>query len=232
MINLIYEILKVILNKEQRGNVTPAEFNYLAKQVQETIFRGYFTDLSRDTLRDNRGVGAAGFASFVHNQRQRIDRFAKTATLSFDTPNFDLPNDLYMLYQHGITTSTGIVIEEVSPSKVGYLGQSSAAPSATFPVYERVNEGEILISPSSINSGVTCRYIRKPLDPNWTYTEVSGEPLFNAADADYQDFELHPDEFSNIVIQMLSYFGINIRESEVAQYAEALKQKQDSKEES
>lgn len=232
MINQIYQILQTILNKEQRGNVTPAEFNLLAKQVQEKIFRGYFNDYSRDVIRMNRGMGGVGFADLAGNQRQRIDRFAKTATLSFDSPNFDLPADLYMIYQNGIMTEGGIVIEEVEPGKVGYLNQSAAAPSETFPVYERVNEGEILISPSTIIAGVTCRYIRTPLDPNWTFMVVSGEPLFDAADPDYQDFELHPDEFSNIVIQMLSYFGINIRETEVAQYAEALKQKQDTKEES
>ena len=232
MINLIYQILQTILNKEQRGNVTPAEFNLLAKQVQEAIFRAYFNDYARDVLKMNRGMGGSGLADLAFNQRQKIERFNATATLAFSSPNFTLPADLFMLHDSGILTSGGIVIDEVQAGKIGYLNLSEAAPSVTFPVYERVSPTSILVAPSSIIAGVTCRYIRTPLDPNWTYTSVSNEPLFNAADVNYQDFELHPDEFSNIVIQMLSYFGINIREAEVTQYAEALKQKQDTKEES
>ena len=85
--------------------------------------------------------------------------------------------------------------------------------------------------PNTITTGVTCRYLREPLDPKWTFTDVSGTEMFNPSAVDFQDFELHTSEFPNIVIQMLSFFGINIREPMVTQYAEALKQKQTNKEE-
>ena len=90
---------------------------------------------------------------------------------------------------------------------------------------------KITISPSSIITSVTCRYVRVPAAPKWTYTVVSSAELFDNTLSDFQDFELHESEFSNIVIRMLSYSGINIKDKEVAQYAEALKQKQTIKEE-
>ena len=43
-INTVYTTVLYILNKEQRGYVTPAEFNSLAVQVQEEIFESYFPD--------------------------------------------------------------------------------------------------------------------------------------------------------------------------------------------
>ena len=43
-INTVYNTVLYILNKEQRGYVTPAEFNSLAVQVQEEIFESYFPD--------------------------------------------------------------------------------------------------------------------------------------------------------------------------------------------
>ena len=43
-INTVYTTVLYILNKEQRGYVTPVEFNSLAVQVQEEIFASYFPD--------------------------------------------------------------------------------------------------------------------------------------------------------------------------------------------
>ena len=43
-VNTVYQTVLYILNKEQRGYITPAEFNSLAAQVQAEIFRSYFPD--------------------------------------------------------------------------------------------------------------------------------------------------------------------------------------------
>ena len=43
-INTVYTTVLYILNKEQRGYVTPAEFNSLATLVQDEIFESYFPD--------------------------------------------------------------------------------------------------------------------------------------------------------------------------------------------
>lgn len=229
MINSIYELLKTILNKELRGNLTPTEFNLIAKQVQEEIFRGYFEDEARDKTKEMRGMASKGFSNLSFNQRQRIEQFAAKATLTYNDPNFDLPANLYMIKDHGIDYN-GTVIDEIEGQYVGFAGKSLMAPSTTFPTYEHIG-GQISVAPSTITSGVTCRYVRVPADPKWTYTVVSNTELFNIAAGDYQDFELHPSEFSNIVIRMASYFGVNLREEQVIQYAEAMKQKTDIKEE-
>lgn len=229
MINSIYELLKTIINKELRGNLTPVEFNLIAKQVQEEIFRGYFEDEARDKYREKRGIVSQGYANLSFNQRQRIDQFSAQAVLAYSAPNFTLPADLYLIKDFGIDVN-GTVVEEMEGQKVAFLGKSLAAPSTTFPTYEP-KAGIITISPATIITGVNCRYLRKPLDPKWTYTVVSNTELYNPGAGDFKDFELHPSEFSNIVIRMLSYFGVNIGQTEVTQYAEALKQKQEIKEE-
>ena len=41
-VNEVYQTVLYILNKEQRGYVTPAEFNSLARQAQLDIFEKYF----------------------------------------------------------------------------------------------------------------------------------------------------------------------------------------------
>lgn len=229
MINEVYELLKTIMNKELRGNITPQELNLIAKQVQEEIFRGYFEDEARDKYKEKVGRSGKGYSNLSLNQRQRLDMFSKVTTLTYSNPNFILPPDLYMIKEFGITAG-GSVVEEMEGQNIGFLSKSLSAPSSIFPIYEQ-QAGEILITPTTITEGVICRYLRKPLDPKWTYTVVNNTELYNPSASDFQDFELHPSEFSNIVISMLSYFGINIRETEVTQYAEAKKHKNQIKEE-
>ena len=46
-IDTVYQKVLAIANKEQRGYVTPQEFNLLANQAQLEIFEQYFYDLSQ-----------------------------------------------------------------------------------------------------------------------------------------------------------------------------------------
>ena len=46
-INDVYQKVQAIANKEQRGYVTPLEFNLLANQVQNDMFEQYFYDLNQ-----------------------------------------------------------------------------------------------------------------------------------------------------------------------------------------
>lgn len=229
MINSIYELLQTIMNKELRGNLSPTEFNLIAKQVQEEIFRGYFEDENRDKNREKRGLVSPGFSNLPFNQRQRIEQFAAKALLIYTDPIFTLPADLYIIKDNGLDYN-GIVIDEMESQYVGFSAGSLLAPSTSFPTYEQIGDS-IVVAPATIIDGITCRYLKVPTDPKWTYQIVSNSPLFNPSAGDYQDFELHPSEFSNIVVRMLSYFGVNIREPEVTKYAETLKQKEEIREE-
>ena len=44
-VNTVYQTVLLILNKEQRGYITPDEFNKVATQVQLQILEDYFEDL-------------------------------------------------------------------------------------------------------------------------------------------------------------------------------------------
>ena len=43
-VNTVYQTVLNILNKEQRGYMTPAEFDNIATQVQLQVFEKYFED--------------------------------------------------------------------------------------------------------------------------------------------------------------------------------------------
>jgi len=232
MLDTIYKTLLTIINKENQGYINPTEFNLVANNVQQEIFRGYFGDENKDKLKKNSNSTSRGYSNLAFNERQRINQFSEIARIIKTGNSFLLPENLFFLEDDGVTSissteTNGLVnrvIEEVERSQMAYLSISEAGSTEQFPIYERYSNN-ILVSPDTIDE-IQIRYIRTPKQPNWTYFELSsGDPVFNPANPSYQDFELHESEFTNIVLSMLSYFGINLREADVINVAETLKDK-------
>ena len=46
-VNTVYQKVLAIANKEQRGYITPQEFNLFADQAQKEIFEQYFYDINQ-----------------------------------------------------------------------------------------------------------------------------------------------------------------------------------------
>ena len=221
MIDLIYQVVQTISNKELRGNLTPAEFNFLATQVQNKLYREYFPELEKQQYKENRGYGGIGLSNMPIKTREKIDIFSKTATLTYSVDRFILPTDLYHIKQRGITY-LGAPIDEGQTSRSAFKQSSKTASSITFPQYSREGN-EIIVTPATIVDNVTCKYLRTPLAPKWTYAIVSNSELFDNTANDFQDFELHPSEMDNITIEILSLLGVNIRDVDVSKYAEGVK---------
>ena len=117
--------------------------------------------------------------------------------------------------------------EKVSAGKITLLNMSSlTSPDNIYPAY--TSEGNSLrVYPSYINKYgmVNATYFRYPLVPKWTYINLlSGEPVFDQSQADYQDFELPPEDEYKLVMKILQYCGVSIREAEVVQYSSAQEQ--------
>lgn len=125
-------------------------------------------------------------------------------------------------------------VTKVSQNKITLLNNSNlTAPSTTFPAYvlsesDSVDAGEIVaVYPISITTpgSVIIQYTRYPKAPKWTYADVptaDGEPLFDPTQADYQDFELPEADAVPLVLKILEYAGLSIREVQVAEIAAKL----------
>ena len=163
-------------------------------------------------------MSGSGHADIVKNLEEVIDTFTDTATL-IDTngPIFPLPDNYYLI---NTVMYGGKEIERVSNTKIlNLLSSSLTTPTIQWPAYY-MEGSEIRVYPSSITSNVTMQYIRSPKDPKWTYaTIVSGEPLFDQSNADYQDFELPISDSPNLINKILKYAGVSIRENDVYQAA-------------
>ena len=71
-INRVYEKVLALANKEQRGYITPQEFNLFADHAQQDIFEQYFYDLEQR----QRGAGnELEYSDIISNIEEKISLF-------------------------------------------------------------------------------------------------------------------------------------------------------------
>ena len=298
-VNTVYQTVLLILNKEQRGYMTPVEFNKTGTQAQLEIFETYFDSLNQqiripqtDTDYADRvvnldekisifkefGNATSISSSNVFNLPQQFSGSGNIATTTLpavtagattqyviQTATADqIANGVVEIFANGILVSDALysisgttitffsqptigqtLIVNVYPKEFYRLGQvlysptSSSfneelqrvdrgelyhllsskltAPTTKYPIYIYENN-KITIYPTSINSGVTASYIRKPLPPIWNFTTgINNQYVFNASTS--FNFELHPAEQIELILKILLYAGVVIRSPEIVQVA-------------
>ena len=143
-------------------------------------------------------------------------------TSALSSSVYSLPDDWYLL---NVLYYGQSEVMPVSQQDINYLLRSNlTAPTANYPSYV-MHGNSVSIYPSAITGGVTLYYTRYPKIPNWTYVDAGGsEPVFNPTSPNYQDFEVADSEFHRLVIKILQYAGIEIREGDVVTYAASQEQ--------
>ena len=215
-----------ILNKDNNGYVTPEEFNLFAKQAQLELFEEYFYDYNKWVVKQNRRLANSGYTDIPKQLAEVIDLFTyESAALANVVNVFTLPTNWYTL--NTVLYNSITKVERVEQNKIYELTSSHlTTPTTTYPAY--VMNGatvsapgnSITVYPATITTGeIAVQYVRYPLDPKWTYTTVSGSPVFNQSATDYQDFELPAVDQNDLVLKILQYAGISIRETAVAKAA-------------
>jgi len=231
MINSVRNTVLSVLNKNNYGYISPSDFNQFAKQAQMDLFEDYFYNLNYQVVKENARQSGTGLVDISKGYEEVISSFSKTATLTQATANtskYTLPSDYYLLNVVQYNTigagQPGVEIEKVEENKIrSLISTNLLAPTAAFPVY--VQRGNIIeVYPTTINgaTNVDSYYIRNPLDPKWTWVQLtSGGPVFNASAADYQDFELPLSDEPDLVMKILEYAGVSIREGDVVKFADS-----------
>ena len=209
-INTVYQRVLAILNKEQRGYLTPVEFNLFANQAQLDIFEQYFYDLNQfSRLPGN----STEYSDMVDILEEKISIFETFGTTTYANNYWPEPADLYRL---GSVVYNGSEVEHVNKNEYLYITSSPLSkPTNDFPIYTRDTSGIKVYGASEITTDVTFQYVKKPAKVIWNYTEVNGEALYNANGA--VDFELHEAEETDLVIKILQLAGVLIKDPSVYQ---------------
>jgi len=288
-VDIVYKTVLLILNKEQRGNLSPDEFNKVATQVQLEIFESYFDTLNQQlrrpdndteygdriknvdnsiavfktygnatyvptggyfTLPTTSGLSVAAqtltgdgvaisfpFTSITSSQLQTsvivvtINGVSTTAyTISGANIIF---NSIPALNDAIIVTATpedfyrlGTVIYQDSKeaqlsqrNELLYLNNNPLiAPTKTYPIY-LYEDSKLYLYPQTITSDISVSYLRKPVDVIWNFTIPSGQNYYQYNATNSVNFELSKTEQANIILKILLYSGVVIRDPSIVQIA-------------
>ena len=100
-VDTVYKTVLLILNKEQRGYMTPDEFNKTATQVQLEIFESYFDDLNQQLrVPDN----DSEYADRQKNLQEKLAVFHSTGACQYIGPYFNPPIISGLSVSQSITT--------------------------------------------------------------------------------------------------------------------------------
>ncbi len=223
-INRVYQTVLALANKEQRGYITPQEFNLFAHQAQMSIFEQYFYDL--DQFKRMAG-SEIDHNDSVKNIEKKIDSFLVSVPLtssgvaqqliytnSYPVAIHALPSNIYRIAEVRGGTGQGDV-ERLSMKKFNQAMSSYLTrPSKKRPAYY-VRGTEIIVAP---DIDVNLLYIRAPYAPKWTYIVVNEKPIYVAA-SDKQDFEIDASDENKLVLKILQLAGVAIEDFNLVQAA-------------
>jgi len=234
-VNNVYQKVLALANKEQRGYITPQEFNLFADQAQLEIFEQYFYDLEQR----QRGFGnKLDYANIQRNIEEKISLFEqhdKSATVTGNAGQVVLTafQGLYRLGVVRVSYQTNPGFKQAEQVQLKDL-QAGDSPLTMWtnsrPVYVVTSlastspsgmYNQLTVYPNPVSGDeVKVSYIKKPESPNWTYIITNGNALFDPSPSrGFRNFQLHSSEENRLVIKVLQLAGVAIKDFNLAQLA-------------
>jgi hypothetical protein len=215
----VYQRVQAILNKEQRGFLSPQKFNLYANHVQLDIFEQYFYDLAQYLRIPGNSSEYADVISIIE---QKISLFeTEDSSPTYSANYFKLPTDCYRL---GILLYGNIECTPVTKKEYGHIERSPIGkPSDARPIYVKdINGVKVLgtnqftdIAPSA--DPITMQYVKTPANVVWGYTDILGVESYNASTS--VNFELDPSEETDVTLKILALAGLEVKDLSVYQTA-------------
>ena len=213
-INVVYQKVLAFANKEQRGYITPQEFNLFADQAQMEIFEQYFYDLDQ-RLRVN--SNSDEYADIRDNIQEKITTFETSNTGSGSI----VAANVYRLGSIRIgAVGESREVEEVQQNELLYILQGPLTkPTSKRPIYVRTSSS-ITVYPENVD--FTYTYVRRPNVPKWGYVVVGGKALYDSSTGKTVHFELHQSEENELVYKILKFAGLSMKRDDLASGGQGL----------
>tara|TARA_Y100001938_G_scaffold131919_1_gene189562 strand:+ start:230 stop:988 length:759 start_codon:yes stop_codon:yes gene_type:complete len=241
MVNIdsVYQKVLALANKEQRGYITPQEFNLFADKAQVEIFENYFHDMKTAYHKPKNDFKASDDIEVI-SEKLQIFKSANTGNTiqtgnngtATNTINLNLLTvpvyrlesimlDYNQVTPYGPTVPKNVEVVELTRRENKYA-ESNPLTKATRgrPTYIREGNNYIKIFPMpEADDLLNFYYWRRPNKPTWGYVVVNGKALYNYKNS--TNFELHPSEEENLVTRILALAGIAMNKLNITQLAMA-----------
>ena len=214
-IDTIYQRVLALANKEQRGYITPLEFNLLANQAQLEIFEQYFYDLNQFKRQPSEETTFSDMEELIEN------KLSPFITISSVNSGTTFPTN----YRIGRIFQNGHEVRQVDFNEANNIinSQFHEVGLRRNPIYRSsATSGEDIevfgwntatTSIGQATTGVTCEVINKPIKVEWGYNVIGEKALYNAGTS--VNFQLHNAEETNLVIKILELAGVIIKHPDI-----------------
>ena len=238
-IDEVYRLVQTFANKEQRGFITPSEFNLLGKQAELELYNkrlamvmeksqprkqaGYYKESLTPELAEQ-DISTFLQAQSIGLSNSVISFQGATANIESDYIKSIFINDDE---EHSIDTNIPVeIVDQVNINQI--LRSSLVKPSIEYPValISSNNSGKVIsFFPETIIRCVVYHYIYNT-NPNWGYVTIAGKPVYDASSS--SQFKISPRVHGELVVKILEYLGVTIREADVVNYAQSNEAKVDN----
>ncbi len=155
-IDTVYQRVLSVANKEQRGYVTPQEFNLFANQAQMDIFEQYFYDLNQFSRLKGNNTEYADMVTILEEKINIFKKLNEAVTITNQFGDGTLPSDVYRLGTLSRLALTNVegsvqsIIELVTENDYIKFNRSPLAkPTIKRPIYTRTSSTGVKIRPSN-----------------------------------------------------------------------------------
>ena len=218
LIDTVYQKVLALANKEQRGYITPQEFNLLADRVQKEIFENYFHDIKTAQMKPKNQVD---YADDVEIIEEKLSLFINTSSAISSSATFNI-GDIYRLIS---ISRNGNEMTELNQKEILYT-ENNPLTAATLnrSVYVRAgsigNNYTVTVYPTpTAQETLSVTSYGLPSTPEWAYVLVNEKALYNSNLT--SNFELHPSEEELVVSKILQLAGITIMKPGIVEIGKA-----------
>ena len=230
-IDTVYQRVLALANKEQRGYITPQEFNLYANHAQNEIYEQYFFDLEQYKRTSNNNSDYSDrvrmvedkLAPFRSGQEPIVNEDEILPGARVANVVLELPRELVRFEGDRYKTAEKIMLED----RWKHTSSRLLKPTRNRPIYYLKSGGggaaKIIILPEAAEvhdeAEYFITYYLKPTKVNWTYIVVNEKPLYNPSAGDHASFMLDASEEIALVNKILQLAGIGIKDYNISQAA-------------
>ena len=219
-IDTVYQKVLALANKEQRGYITPQEFNLMAHKAQMEIYNNYFHDLKTAFMKPKTDINHGDEIEILHNKMYPF-KTNTSVTLAANISTFTAPSNSYFIDTIYLNDTNNPVTELTEKEFLYSIGNPLTKPTSQRPVYHRTSTTINIYPAPTTQTVYKVNYWKKPSTPNWGYVVVKGRALYNGSSSASNHFELHVSEEENLVSRILQLAGIIIQKPGIVEVGQS-----------
>ena len=217
-VDTVYQTVQALANKEQRGYITPQEFNLFANQVQQDIFEQYFYNLNAFAQQRPEAHEFGNSVPYIKMKLESISgaTYSKNDTV---TSGVTLPSGKRLGRIFYNDTTGRRMITKVNPEDIyNYIPSTWHNCDDAYYFDDGYRKIQVWQNGQKVTSGVTCESVSgKPKLVYWNYIVVNEKPVYDPTTS--ANFDLHESEQTDLVISILKLAGISIEDPFLLQAA-------------